>query len=260
MRKLLSILSGLIVLSVGLSLVGVGATAVAAPSAKYVVTATANKTVAITGTKVVVRGKVKPAAPGSVVVLQQRAVGKRKWSESGTAKIKADGTFKLVDTPKSIVARDYRVFKPGDDAAKSGYSEIMRVTVYRWLKLGYLAARAADQLTVGTATINLDQYPASLLSNGTDTSGMRDYNLGKKCLRLRGIVGLDDDSDGGATGTVNFSGDGISLFTGQLTLANPQPFDLGISQVFRLAVSYTTPGPAPRAIVAVAKPEVLCPF
>ncbi len=88
--------------ALALSPLALATTTYAAPAkaGAYTVTAKINKTVAIgKETTIKVRGRVTPKAAGQKVVLQQRVGKKRAWNDTGSAKIKTDGTYLLKDKP-----------------------------------------------------------------------------------------------------------------------------------------------------------------
>ena len=96
----------------------------AAPARAYKVTAKANLDVAVAKEDTVkLRGRVTPKAAGEKVVLQQRVGNKKKWTVSGNAKIKANGTYVLKDKPSTPGARAYPGLKPGTRSSQKGYSK-----------------------------------------------------------------------------------------------------------------------------------------
>lgn len=227
---------------------------------KYVVTATVNTDEAIVGGKVVLKGKVTPAARGEKVVLQKRYAGEKRWIDETSAKLKKSGAFKLVDDIKSIDARSYRVFKPGSKGVKPGYSPILDVTAYRWSWLTDLPQRTATEL-VETWSVSIDatEYTHSLAATTAGTSGLIDYNLGRKCTRMTGTFGITDNADLATSVSIGVTGDGAALYSGSFTVGHAVTQTIGLRDVFRLGINYNKPGTG-AGQAAVGGPKVLCSF
>ena len=225
----------------------------------YSVTAKINKTTAIAKEDVVkIRGKVSPRAAGDKVVLQQRMEGKKSWSVSGRAKIKANGRFLLKDEPRAVGTRFYRVLKPALGKTKKGVSKELELVVYGWEKLGYRLRGPATNVFVNTAVIATDSFPASIVTAEPGTPGSIEYTLGKKCLKLRSSYALTDASESGSTGTVSLKVDGQVAFASSLTLGNAiEDHEVDITDAFRISYELTSSA-APKGQVAAATPEVLC--
>src|SRR6476620_1404075 len=117
--------------ALALSPLALTATSTAAPAAHakakataYSVTAKASTDTAIAKeTTVKVKGRVTPKAAGQKVILQQRVGNKKKWTATGDAKVKKNGTYKLTDKPSTPGPREYRVLKPGSNGFAKGLSK-----------------------------------------------------------------------------------------------------------------------------------------
>jgi hypothetical protein len=233
------------------------AEAPAARAAKYVVTATINKSTAIGGEDIVkIRGKVTPKAVGQKVVLQQRLDGKKRWAVSGTAKVKPTGKFVLKDDPSTAGTRFYRVVKPAAGGVKAGVSKELQLVVYTWDKLVFRAAGANANLGTGTAIIGATNYAYSLFTRVDGTQTTVEYTLGDKCLRLKSTYALTDASASTSSGSYALAVDGVTKATAALglgTIVRDQVTD--VTDAFRIRYDFvTTPG----AFVAAASPQVLC--
>ncbi|CAM3689130.1 NPCBM/NEW2 domain-containing protein [Nocardioides zeicaulis] len=242
------------------------ATSTAAPAAHakakataYSVTAKASTDTAIAKeTTVKVKGRVTPKAAGQKVVLQQRVGTKKKWTATGEAKVKNNGTYKLTDKPSTPGSREYRVLKPASNGFAKGLSKPVQVEVYRWEKL---ANRQAVATNVGIAGVNIgaEYYGSSLATTTAGTPSSIEYTLGRKCTSMRATYALTDESVTGAIGTVKVSGDGTTLVDHALavgTIVADETTDL--TGVFRLKIDATTSAAPTAATVAVGTPEVLC--
>ena len=246
--------------ALALSPLAIATTTYAAPAkAGYTVTAKINKTVAIgKETTIKVRGRVTPKAAGQKVVLQQRVGKKRAWNETGTAKIKSDGTYLLKDKPSTAGSRLYRVLKPASNGIAKGFSDSLAVEVYRWQRLASRIAGPSTNLTIRGALIATDYYGASLVTQAAGSPSAIEYTLGRKCLELRATYALTDDSATGSSGAVTVTTDGAVRATHALAVGTVvEDETLDISDAFRLKFDLAASA-TPAAYAAVATPEVLC--
>jgi len=236
-------------------------TAQAAPAKAraYQVSANVNKDVAIAKeTLIKVKGRVTPKAAGQKVVLQQRVGTKKKWTATGEAKVKNNGTYKLSDKPSTPGPREYRVLKPGSNGFAKGFSKPVQVEVYRWEKL---VNRQAVVTGFGIAGVNIgaEYYGSSLATTTASTSSTAEYTLGRKCTSMRATYALTDESVTGAIGTVKVTGDGATLVDHVLAVGTIVPDETtDLTGVFRLKIDATTSAAPTAATVAVGTPEVLC--
>ena len=223
----------------------------------YSVTAKASTDTAIAKeTLVKVTGRVMPKAAGQQVVLQQRVGNKKKWSVTGTAKVKANGTYKLTDKPSTPGSREYRVLKPGSQGIAKGVSNPVQVQVYRWEKLAYRSAAGGGFAGQGV-TIGTEYYAASLATVMPGAPATAEFTLGRKCTSMRATYALTDSSLTGSSGSVTVSADGKPLASHLLAVGTIAEETLDLTGVFRLKLDATTTG-TPAATAAVATPEVLC--
>ena len=230
----------------------------AKPAAAYSVTAKANEDVAIAKETIIkVRGRVTPKAAGQKVTLQQRVGNKKRWVATGTAKIKANGTYKLTDKPSTPGSREYRVVKPASNGFAKGTSPTVDVEVYRWEKLGYRTFAGTGFSATG-ATIATEYFGASLATTTPGTAATAEFTLGRKCISMRATYALTDSSLTGSSGAVTVSADGATLATHPLAVGTiVADEELDLTGVFRLKLDASTTA-TPAATAAVATPEVLC--
>lgn len=258
-------LAGLgVVLAAGLT--APAATAAQAPTerrAAYQPTLKASKTTVIAGQKLVLSGRVKPAAKGGAVVLQKRIEG-RKWAVEKRLKMTKAGKFRYVDKPSTPGVRSYRVVVPKAGAVKAGRSKPVKVTVMRWVALAQLPVRAIDGTRANT-TVNIGgkQYAGSVVSNSGVAEGTIDWNLDPSCTTLRTRFGAGDDGDTDATAHVTLTGDSEQLYSGQFALTQSETRTVDISDVFRLAFAWSSTKagvlePQAGAVATMATPQLLC--
>lgn len=230
-----------------------------AKAGAYSVSAKANLKVAIAKEdKVKVTGRVSPRAAGQKVLLQQRVGNKKKWTQTGKARIRRSGMYVLKDRPTTPGTRQYRVVKPASAGIRMGTSKPVTVEVYRWEKLGSRAVGPKTNVAVAPAVIGTDYYSPSLVTETAGAPASIEYTLGRKCLELRSSYALTDTAATGSSGAVTVSTDGTTRATHALavgTLVADQVID--ISGAFRLKFDLATTA-VPAAVAAVAEPEVLC--
>lgn len=244
-----------------------GPTAAAAPSAgdaraaaPYTVVAKINRAEVVADEDTVrVTGRVKPAAAGQAVVLQQRAEGSKRWKKSGTAKVRSTGRFVLKDDPSSPGVRFYRVLKPAGNGLAAGKSRELKLSVWAWGKLAHRAVGANAAISRNTtAYFGTEPMRSSLVTQTAGTPGFVEYTLGRKCRTLRATYALTDDSATGATGTVTVSVDGAAKATHALaTGVIVEDHTVDLTRAFRLRFDAVASA-APAGTAAVGTPEVLC--
>lgn len=234
------------------------ATAAPAKAKTYQVTAKANIETAVAKEDTVkVKGRVTPKAAGEKVVLQQRVGNKKKWTATGTAKIRKNGTYKLTDKPSTSGPREYRVLKPGSKGIKKGYSKSLAVEVYRWEKLAYLTPVSTNFSPAGI-TIGTEYFGASLQTSTAGTPASIEYTLGRKCTAMRATFALTDASASGSSGAVSVSADGATLASHSLSIGTIVADEvLNLNNAFRIKIDASTSA-TPAGTVGVGTPEVLC--
>ena len=250
---------------VGLLMVIATAATTSAPSAAadaYTVTATANKTTLVLGQRVVITGSVSPGASGEKVVLQKRYKPKAKWEKERRATISSDGTFKVSDRPTSLKPRWYRVVKPATSSHASGTSGEVRVDVYRWHYVSDLDYHENEWVDYGyTQNINGTAYKKSLAADDGYGTNWIEYNVNRKCIKLRAVYGLDDDSDTGAYGQIEVLGDGNSLYSHNFNLGQSEKKTLDVSNVLRLRLEFTALNDDDYySYGAAGSPRILCAY
>lgn len=231
----------------------------ATAAAPYKVTAKVAKRSLVMGEKVLITGTVRPAKAGDPVQLQVKFSQSGKWTLLKTARAKANGTFAVSDLPANTKTRWYRAVRPATKTRKAGASPAMVVEVYKW---SYLTEREAHDdrgFWVETVDINGGTYPKSVTGGTNWDEPYIEYNLSRRCTRLRTVVGLSDKSTTGATAIVELLGDGNQLFTRSFGVGESQVLTLDVSRVLRLRLNHTrTSESGTYPYSSLGSPRVLC--
>jgi hypothetical protein len=228
-------------------------------AAAYTVTAQVNKDVVTVGEDVVkVRGKVRPRAAGTKVVLQQRLDGQKKWAATDKGKVRRNGTYLLKDRPSVSGTREYRVLKPASRGIRKGTSDVLAVEVYAWR---YLTAgrpgASANVAVLEPASIGTRSYPFSIKPVEAGKPTFVEYTLGRLCTDLRTTYALDDSSETGATGAVKLVVDGVTKVDRGLVVGQVVESTTDLTDAFRVRYELTsTASPVSKPVVAT--PEVRC--
>jgi hypothetical protein len=245
------------------------ATADAAPSHRHTtakagafkVTISVNKTEPLQGSKVKIKGSVKPAAPGAKVSLQLKYADQKKWKTVATDRLSAQSKYTFKDKLNSVRTRKYRVVKPAGPNRAAGRSKAVKVTVFGWRDLTSLSPATSSGFGEFESGVKMNgvAYPNSLRSFAPFPPGSTnsiDYNLNRACKTFRGVAGLDDSSQANGSTTIQISTDGAPRYSGSFALTQSAPVTFDVTKVFRITVSAVpTNGNA-----AVGTPQVLCSF
>jgi hypothetical protein len=261
-------LAASLVLAAALSASTALASADAAPShhatpakaGSYTVTASVNNTEPLAGSKIKIKGSVKPAAPGAKVILQLQYADQKTWKTVGTDTLNSAGKFKFKDKVSSVRARKYRVVKQAGPNRAAGHSKSLKVVVYGWRDLTTLSPATATSMNeVSSAAMNGVVFPNSLRAYigfpPPGTTGSIEYNLNRGCKAFRGTVGLDDSSPAAGTATIGLATDGTSRYSGSFALTQSAPVAFDVTKVFRLSIGSVSTG---GGLAAVGTPQVLC--
>jgi hypothetical protein len=136
----------------------------AAKAGAFKVTATVNKTEPLEGSKVKIKGSVKPAVPGATVTLQLRYADQKKWKNLATDKLSGQGRFRFKDKVSSVRERKYRVVKKASAGHAAGHSKSLNVTVFGWRDLTSLSPATATLFGEWQTGVKMNgvEYPDSL--------------------------------------------------------------------------------------------------
>ncbi|WP_436701929.1 hypothetical protein [Nocardioides sp. BYT-33-1] len=212
------------------------------------------------GRKVVVTGAVTSPRV-TRVTLQQKRVG-TKWKAQATAKVKADGTYKLKDKTTKAVTRTYRVVSAAGPKRRSAK---VKVGVYEWRDLTKMQPRVMTGWGVEkSVTVNGVAYGPALRGWGHPTlPSLVDYNLNRSCISLRARFGISDASDLAGRATISVAGDDVAVYTKSFGITQSEYVTMPLATPFRVALTFTVENPGalptpPNAVPVVAQPEVFC--
>jgi hypothetical protein len=188
-----------ILLTALISAILVGVAPAANASSSYAVTISSSATTLDLGHSFTLKGTVSPNAAGKSVAIQRKYAG-GSWATITHATLSSGSRYSKTIKPTKAAVTSYRVVKAAAGSRHSGTSATKVVTVYRWRYLTDLPQASHD---VGAeesnaATIMGRVYPHSVVE--TNNTSMI-YRLGGVCTKFTGVVGMDDSSPLGATGT-----------------------------------------------------------
>jgi hypothetical protein len=213
------------------------------------------------GRKVVVTGAVTSPRV-TRVTLQQKRVG-TKWKAQATAKVKADGTYKLKDKTTTAVTRKYRVVSAAGPKQRSAK---VTVGVYEWRDLTKLQPRVMTSWFVEkTVSVNGVAYGPAYRgwTQPASSPALVDFNLNRDCVSLRARFGVSDASDLAGRATISVASDDVAVYSKSFGITQSEYVTLPLSAPFRVGVTFTVENPgglptAPTVIPVVAQPEVFC--
>jgi hypothetical protein len=232
-----------------------------AKAGSFTVLASVNNSEPLQGSKIKIKGSVRPAAPGAKVKLQLRYADQKKWKTVATDTLSSRSRFKFKDKVNSVRTRKYRVLKPAGPNRAAGHSKPLKVTVFGWRDLTSLNPAASSGFGEYENGVKMNgvAYPNSLRSYTAYPPGSPntiDYNLNRACKSFRGTAGLDDSSQVGGTAQVSLSTDGTVRYTATFGLTQSAPVAFDVTHAFRLTVAAVPVNGA----AAVGTPQVLCSF
>lgn len=230
--------------------------------AAYQPTLKASSAKVISGKKLILSGKVKPAATS--VVLQKR-VG-AGWKTEARLKVSKKGTYSYTDKPNRTGVRYYRVVAPKAGKVKAGTSKPVKVTVYAWRSLAGTAFRQSESTDlIYNASIAGKRYSPAVGPQGDAVQGYADWNLDPTCTTLRVRIGNGDQSDANATASIVLADAirGTTLVSKSFGLTQSELRSFDVSDIFRLSFTWTStvggsPVPQAGAQPLLAEPELLC--
>ncbi|MCR1783153.1 hypothetical protein KVF89_11470 [Nocardioides carbamazepini] len=234
--------------------------AAGASAAEPAISIAAKSTQVERGKKVVVTGAVTNKRV-TRVTLQQKRVG-TKWKAQATAKVKANGTYKLKDKTTTAVTRKYRVVSAAGPKQKSAK---VTVGVYAWRDLTKVQPRVMNGWSV-EKTVNVNGVAYGPAYRGwvhPTLPSLVDYNLNRECISLRARFGISDASDLAARATISVLGDDVPVYSKSFGLTQSEYVTLPLGSPFRVGLTYTVENPGglptpPNTVPVVAQPEAFC--
>jgi hypothetical protein len=257
---------------VSIGLVGAGAPAVASSAEGHedpqrvarLVTLTAGVAEAIEGDVVALRAVVKKPKQAKRIFLQRWDVppyfGNPSWENVRSVKVRKRTTT-LHEVATSLDTARYRVVVTRKQG-KPLRSAPVNITVWRWIPLQKFATYSSTSGAVfGQANINGVRYKtwgAATYSNaGSWTSG---FTPGRNCKAFAGVLGVDDQSDDGSSGTIALLADDVSIYQSPaLTPGMSMKTQVPLALPYRFGLRATDTSPdAVDAYPVVGDPALLC--
>jgi hypothetical protein len=147
-----------------------------------------------------------------------------------------------------------------DPHIRAGRSRVRPVVVYSWRDLSALAPAGSR----GTGTMHGTRINRTSIVGYTGSVGRIGYDLDGRCGELDTTVGLRETSAKTATGTAYLRTDDVQQYAGSCALRESAHVSLPLTDVFRLAFSWTSTNPAGTpedqsgAWVTLGSPRILC--
>jgi hypothetical protein len=231
------------------------------------VTLTVSNDEPVQGTKIKLKGQVKPLRPGTKVQLQKRYEGDEKWKLVAKDVLNKNSKFKFIEVVDSVRVRQYRVVKPRQGARTAGASDPVTVTVFGWRDLVSLSPLFVTGTgETSNVKINGTDYPQSIQGNNWGNAGSISYNIDRKCKRFETRIGLSDLSESSATGQITLKSDSSSFYSNTFGLTQSAVIARDVTGVFRLTFDWTSSNTEGTeldqsgAIIAIGSPRLLCSF
>lgn len=172
-------------------------------------------------TYVTLTGKVSPGAKGKTVSIERKLFG-GSWKSYTSATLSSTSTFSKKIKLTAGGTTSFRARKASGSGHAAGTSTSRNVSVYRWRYLRDLSFDASP-VTVYDGSMNINGFTYSSKSFSIRQGEHVDWNLnGKFCNKIRGYIGIDDDSDSGTTGYALITNQGFSIFLNEQDLAKGQ--------------------------------------
>jgi len=139
------------------------------------------------------------------------------------------------------------------------YSTAITLTVTRQPAIVYVAdlEYVDGEAASRSAQVNGTVYTRSVLIYAGSGGSAVEYDLARKYLKLRGIVGPVDQVSASSTYKIEVFADGTRVFDQTLGLGQTAPFDIDVTNVLRLRLQVTLLSGPQRDYVAFADLQIL---
>lgn len=205
-----------------------------------------------------VRGKVTPRAAGKRVFLEQRGAGVRKWTVTGRATIKRNGTYLFTDEPSAYGTHQYRVVKLRSNGVRKGTSPVVAVRVYEWQKLAQRPRGAFENIAVSsTAVVGGQTYLYSFQPFTRGAVSYVEYPLKGLCTDLRTTYSMHDSAAVGSSSRITLALDGVTKVDQTLVKGQVVPSTTDLTGALTLRYDLFS-NVEPVSYPAVLVPEVRC--
>lgn len=188
-----------------------------------------------TGTADRLHGRLTPGGAGRSIVLQR--YGSAGWHGVKTTHTRRAGTYEfrfVVHAPGPV---KLRVYAPSTEQAPSVISPSIRIVGLRWHYLSAMKPVRGRAHETGTVDVSGRSYPHSVQLSSHQSSPFATYDLRDSCHRVRATLGLDDDSDPGATATLLVSADGHRVFDHHFSVGDDAGINKSVKGRSRLRLS-----------------------
>lgn len=251
----------LAVLLLVLSLAGLPAHALAAPTSAAPLAITASTQTLEFGKAVRITGAPGAAHAGRDVVLQKRYGPTAPWRVERTQRVSPTGQFAMSDRPSTMKRRWYRVVMPKTRTKPRRTSNVVLVRVMRWYYLSEARQVDSDRFDEGRASIAGRSYPKSVMNSSTfwwEENPWAEWNLGRACKTLRATVGLLDSSPSTAKSAFSAYRDGSLTRWGPFGIGTSKAVELPLSGTFRLKLENNYAGGSDGGMAGWGDARVFC--
>lgn len=250
-----------LIIATALAVGTAGLATVAAPAqagVPWLVTIKADATQVTLGDTVSFSGKVTPGgkAAGLKVVLQEKSA--RGWKAQDTDKLNAKGRYHLSDKPTINTSRQYRVVMPATGSRAQGLSPKVKVAVFGWSSLYDQAMVNPDGMS-RTPSVNLNgaAYKKSISATWTGQTSV-EFNLNHLCTAVKGVFGINDNSESGAQSTLSALADGTQVYTHTFAVGEKASKRIELNSPLKLKLTALSEVPGVRGLGAIGAPQILC--
>lgn len=251
----------------------VGQSAVAAPTAQVDaavhragagVRLTASTSEAVEGDVLSLRATVKKPKQARRITLQRWEVplyfGNPSWKDVRTVKVRKRTTT-LHDVATSLNTARYRVVVTRKQG-KPLKSVPVNVAVWRWIPLRNISSYSSTSGAVfSEANVNGSRYKtwgAAWYSSAEFWAA--GFTPGRNCKAFAGVLGVDDQSDDGSSGTIAITADDVSIYASPaLTPGMSMKIQVPLALPYRFGLRATDTSPdGVEAFPVIGDPTLLC--
>lgn len=140
------------------------------------------------GYSVAMRGRVSPAARGTLVLIQKRQQGTSVWKTDARLRTRPNGEWRHEDRPTTPGTRFYRAVVPATDGHRRGSSATRGLEIYRPRPLSGLPVIQQEATGFGVVTIGGVTYEDAVVGVAGATSGVVWWRT-DDCRRIRFSMG-----------------------------------------------------------------------
>lgn len=181
---------------------------------------------------------------GYSVAIQAYDAGSSAWSTIGNAGVSGGSWVATVSLTTAGKAVPLRAYFPGVTGRKSSVSNSASIAVFGWY---YLYDGPPDEVAnsydydYSSFNVNGVTYAKSLGIDGyTGNTEYVEYNLGRSCIRLATVVGLQDESSTSTRSTARIAADAVTKWSASgIALGQAHPVTIDVTGALRLRVENT---------------------